>query len=80
MVKRLTRIGKQRLLSAARFALGEQILYLPGGEQEVLRNSTKNRAFPKLVKPAIAPEESVTTDILNEIRAIIPVSNTPVAI
>jgi len=43
-------------------------------------NPVKNKALPILVKPAIAPLESVTTDILNEISAIIPVSNTPVAI
>ena len=42
-------------------------------------NPEKNKAFPKLVNPTIAPEVSVTTDILNERSAIIPVSNTPVA-
>ena len=45
-----------------------------------LLQAEKKRAFPKLVNPAIAPDASVTTDILNERRAIIPVSNTPVAI
>ena len=33
----------------------------------------KNKVLPMLVNPVIAPEESVTTDILKDIRAIIPV-------
>ena len=40
----------------------------------------KNKAFPKAVNPEIAPEESVITDILNDIKAIMPVKRTPVAI
>ena len=43
-------------------------------------SNKKNKAFPKLVNPAIAPLESVTTDILKEKSAIIPVNSTPVAI
>ena len=40
----------------------------------------KNKALPKLVKPVITPVESVTTDILKESKAIIPVNKIPVAI
>ena len=36
-------------------------------------------AFPTSVKATIEPLASVTTDILNVIKAIIPVSNIPVA-
>ena len=43
-------------------------------------NPEKNRALPKLVKPVIAPAVSVTTEILNDKRAIMPVNKTPVAI
>ena len=43
-------------------------------------NPEKNKAFPKLVKPAMAPLESVTTDILKDKSAIIPVNRIPVAI
>ena len=72
----------------------EAVLYLDGpllivagagsGKTKVLTSRIahiikKNRAFPKLVNPAMAPLASVTTDILKEKRAIIPVSNTPVA-
>ena len=38
-------------------------------------NPEKNKALPMLVKPEMTPLESVTTDILNEISAII-ISNT----
>ena len=43
-------------------------------------NPEKNKAFPKLVNPVIDPLASVTTDNLNEIRAITPVKNIPEAI
>ena len=42
-------------------------------------NPEKNKALPILVKPVIEPAESVTTDILKDMRAIIPVNNIPVA-
>ena len=52
-----------------------------GKTEEIIGNwfKKKNNAFPKLVNPLIVPLASVTTDILKEKSAIIPVSKTPVA-
>ena len=42
-------------------------------------NCLKNKALPILVNPVIVPLGSVTTDNLNDNKAIIPVNKTPVA-
>ena len=68
--------SRDRVILASKVS-GPGLSWVRGGGSQY---SEKNRVFPNSVKETIAPLASVTTDILNEIRAIIPVNKTPDAI